>query len=232
MSLHLFSDKATNVGSRSAQNTHIIEDDNESKSFPSIFSSNSGQLKTMASLWQSLRSVVSYAPIPLFAESLRVQKTIVSCILSTGYVPSILTGCIKDLDRLWNMDDLELFGHFEDTQSSSVVSLRHGSTFGLANKTVLLISGLIGKKKVGEPVFKFTGPRTTTVNVSFIVPMSSKNSTMGRLSYMSFIIKSLELVVAVVLAILLFFNGINIGVLLLACVATTHLILLILQQLL
>ena len=130
------------------------------------------------------------------------------------------------------MDDLELFGHFEDTQSSSVVSLRYGNAFGLANKTVLSTSGLIGKKKVGEPVVKFIGPRTTTVNVSFIVPMSSKNSTGNRLSYMSLIIKSLELVVTVVLAIILFLNVIKIGALLFACVATPHLILLILQQLL
>jgi hypothetical protein len=130
------------------------------------------------------------------------------------------------------MDDLELFGHFEDTQRSNVVSLRHGNTFGLANKTVLSLSGLVGRKKVGEPVMKFIGPRTTTVNLSFIVPISSKYNTGKRLAYRSIIIISLELILTGALATFLVFEGIGVGVLLLACVATTHFILVILQQLL
>jgi hypothetical protein len=95
---------------------------------------------------KQLQSIIVYAPVPLFAESLRVRKALVSAILTHHSVSPCLTGCIKDLERLWEIDDFELLGQFEDSPTKVVTSLRHGNTFQLANKAILDGCKLTGRK--------------------------------------------------------------------------------------
>ena len=57
----------------------------------------------------------SYAPIALFAENLRLQSALVTSILRTGAagpLPSPITGCVRDLGRVWNLNEFDLYGDF------------------------------------------------------------------------------------------------------------------------
>ncbi|KAL4727024.1 hypothetical protein ACLX1H_005924 [Fusarium chlamydosporum] len=58
-----------------------------------------------------IRTIGPWAPIPLFAESLRSQGELVSAIMTREYLPACMTGCVRDFGYLWNIDYLGVFGH-------------------------------------------------------------------------------------------------------------------------
>ncbi|KAL3427456.1 hypothetical protein PVAG01_00965 [Phlyctema vagabunda] len=124
-------------------------------------------------LWQEMLKIATYAPIPLFAENMRVQMSFIMVLFGSQAFFSCLTGCIKDLHKLWDMDDLELFGHFEGDNTAEVVSLRHGNTFQLANKAVLDFCGLTGRRSKTN-LYAVSGAawRATVVNITFVLPRS------------------------------------------------------------
>ena len=50
-----------------------------------------------------LATTISYLPVSLYAESLRVGSTTLLATCSRRTLLYPITGCIKDLDWLWNL---------------------------------------------------------------------------------------------------------------------------------
>lgn len=175
--------------------------------------------------------MAAYAPIPLFAESFRVQRALVSTILTRSSISPCLTGCIKDFQRLWNVDEFELLGQFEGSPPASVVGIRHGNTFQLVNKAILDACQITGRRP-SKAVREFQGLRESIVNISFISPaisdssMKHQNWRRAKASLMF----AFETAVIIAVSVALALHGELIGSALPACVATTNIILFLLRQ--
>ncbi|KAL8717115.1 MAG: hypothetical protein Q9225_005613 [Loekoesia sp. 1 TL-2023] len=138
--------------------------------------------------FSTLLNIAAYAPIVLFTESLRVQRAMVASILSPRSIAPAITGCVKDLHRLWHLDDAQLFGNFKDERAASVTSVKHGSSFPLQNQTVLQLAGVLRgdagnagmlvpyQPAVGEG---FRTRRETVVNLSFMLPHENGSGKRG-----------------------------------------------------
>lgn len=125
-------------------------------------------------------AMLSYAPIALLAENLRLQSALVTSILRTpGAGPPLppLTGCVRDLGRVWNLNESDLYGDFGSGIHFVAVSLRHGNSFPLANKHILELAGIINRNNRGQSMItaSFALRRPTIVNVSFVLPAYSEN---------------------------------------------------------
>ena len=88
----------------------------------------------------SIFDIAVYAPIALFAETLCVQHALVASILSIRSIAPGITGCVKDLRRLWHLDHAQLLAHFVDRvrrlcQARQLLSLH--------NQTVLLLASAL-----------------------------------------------------------------------------------------
>ncbi|KAI4184969.1 MAG: hypothetical protein L6R41_004404 [Letrouitia leprolyta] len=112
----------------------------------------------------------------------------VASILSPRSIAPVVTGCLKDLRRLWYLDDIQLLGNFKDERAAGVASLMHGNSFPLQNQTVLQLAGLMkGQGDVGaagavlpyEPALgdSFRKRRETVVNLSFVLPHVDRMGT-------------------------------------------------------
>ena len=178
-----------------------------------------------------LESMVAYTPIPLFAESLRVQQALVSTILTRCSTSPCLTGCIKDFQRLWNIDDIELLGQFEDSPTASTVSIRHGSVFQLANKAILDACQITGKRS-SRAVHNLKAFRETTVNISFITSDTSDFTVKHQRwrAWMASLVVLFEVAVTIGISIVLAHHDQLVGSGLLACIATITIILFIIRQ--
>ena len=139
-------------------------------------------------VFSSLLTIIAYAPIALFTESLRVQRAIVASIPSPCSIAPGITGCVKDLHRLWHLDDTQLLGNFQDERAASVTSVKHGSSFPLQNQTVLQLAGVLRGNRGTTPVLVpyqptlgegFRTRRETIVNLSFVLPHADGNGRRG-----------------------------------------------------
>lgn len=139
-------------------------------------------------IYSSLLTVAAYAPIALFAESLRVQRAMVASIISPRSIAPAITGCVKDLHRLCRLDDVQLFGNFEDERAACVASVKHGNSFPLHNQTVLQLAGVLRTKTVtAGAVVPYTPAmgegfqtrRKTVVNLSFVLPHDAGSAKHG-----------------------------------------------------
>lgn len=130
----------------------------------------------------TILNVISYAPIPLYAESLRVTSVLVRLICSTVCVHPAVTGCIKDLAVLWNIRPEDVFEYLAPGQPvRHVVSLRHGNNFTLVNSAVLDHAGLMKRGFVGAEAnasvaAALAASRPTILNVTFLVPQTKTHS--------------------------------------------------------
>ena len=171
--------------------------------------------ETYSTVYQIFR-VISFLPIALFAENLRAQPSLLSCICSKSSAAVPLTGCIKDLSRLWYLDFEELFGGFQTGQQSLVSSVRNGNTFPLANQGLLKLAGLLEKPSPKDLMLQSARP--VTVRLNFILPGPSPSISASSKSFwlrQSF--NAFHLILHLSLAIILGFYGIYIGSLLFAC---------------
>ncbi|KAI4164982.1 MAG: hypothetical protein LQ342_001258 [Letrouitia transgressa] len=66
----------------------------------------------------------------------------VASILYPHSIAPAVTGCVKDLHRLWGLDDVQLLGNFKDERAAGVASVKHGNSFPLQNQTVLQLAGV------------------------------------------------------------------------------------------
>lgn len=137
----------------------------------------------------SILTITAYAPIVLFTESLRVQRTMVASILNHRSIAPAITGCAKDFHRLWHLDDVQLLGNFTDERAASATSVKHGSNFPLQNQTALQLAGVL-RRDLGaaggaivpyEPAVgkSFETRRETVVHLSFVIPHHERRGNEG-----------------------------------------------------
>ena len=171
--------------------------------------------ETYSAAYQIFRAI-SILPIALFAENLRAQPSLLSCICSRSSAAVPLTGCIKDLSRLWHLDFEELFGGFQTGQQSLVSSVRNGNTFPLVNQGLLKMAGVLEKPSPKDLMLHSARP--VTVRLIFMIPGPSPSTFASSKSFwlrQSF--NAFHLMLHLGLTIILAFYGIYIGSLLLAC---------------
>ena len=160
--------------------------------------------------------IISFLPIALFAENLRAQSSLLSCICSSSSVAAPLTGCIKDLGRLWFLNFGELFGGFETGRDRVVSSLRNGNSFPLVNYGFLQLAQLLE-----EPSQDFVNPqyaRPVTVRVTFVVPVRPLSASASSMAFwVRHGVNALHLTCHLVLALVLGIYGFYIGSLLMSC---------------
>ncbi|KAH7068493.1 hypothetical protein FB567DRAFT_599169 [Paraphoma chrysanthemicola] len=164
-------------------------------------------------------------PIALYAEDLRVQNALLQAILRCNYVPTPITGCVKDIHRLWNLRESELYGDSNKTVPYTVASLRHGNTFPLVNMQVLSLGGLLedGSER-GTTQHDGMLYRSTIVNVSFLLPNAEKYTTKVRWTY--YVARLVQLILLVAVASVCAIYGLHVCTLLMACSLVNWLVLL------
>ena len=120
-------------------------------------------------------NIISYLPIALYAENMRVRKALMTSVSTAYSIAPALTGCVKDLHSLWDVDEWDLFDDFGASKRYNVVSLRHGNSFPSTNCGLLELAGLIGTRKLkAENSLNTKSPpvgrsqRSTTVSVHFV----------------------------------------------------------------
>ena len=180
-------------------------------------------------LLEVLGVILSYAPIPLFAESLRVQKGLVAVILNSASTPFALTGCIKDFARLWDIDDVSLFGHFSGSETACVTSRRHGNSFQLMNKTILDQLGITSRRVNSQS--SQIGSRVTSINLSLVVPLIQSRSSKAdeRFNRLCNSITLIETLVLLGLGFVMVMHQLIAGAVLMGCMAATLSTMLILR---
>lgn len=165
--------------------------------------------------------VLSYAPIALFAEDFRAFNGVLYAIMSDRLSPPGLTGSIKDLRRLWYLNQHELFSELKSEHQWTVASLRHGNTFPLVNKRLLDLAGITGRISEYDAASEQEDYyRPTTVNVAFIMPGDQMHiQPYGRfMQAWRHAVMALPLMAClIVLAIALFLNGLHSSSLLVVC---------------
>ena len=127
-----------------------------------------------------------------------------------------LTGCVKDLDRLWNLNHYELFGGFGAGRQWVVISIRNGNSFPLVNQGLLKLAGLMDKPPQGFAGFSHARP--VTVGVKFVLPSKSSEVFATSLGFWTrHFLNSAHAVVHLCLAVVLGIFGIYTGSLLMSC---------------
>ena len=94
------------------------------------------------------------------------SSTLVLAISNQTVVPSPTTGCVKDIQRLWNPSRQELLSGF-DGRGPVVAGRRHGNTFPLVNKAVLEGARLIWRSS-DDADADSAACRPTIVHVTFV----------------------------------------------------------------
>ena len=161
-------------------------------------------------------------------------------ILSPCSIAPAITGCVKDLYRLWALDDVQLFGNFEDERAACVASVKHGSSFPLHNQTVLQFAGLLrGKSCASAAVVPYTpvmgegfrSRRETIVNLSFVLPHEAGSGGRGFcwLQYVCWAVTLVEVVAPLVIAVYMTIWGEVTGVILMKGFSLSVLILAVLR---
>lgn len=174
-----------------------------------------------------LATIISYLPVYLYAESFRVSSAILLATSSRRIVLPPITGCIKDIDRLWNLSVPKLFSDFS-TEQYVVASLRHGNTFSLCNSSLLTRAGLVGRSRDSIEVNEQSG-RPTTLHLTFIYPQP--DSSERKQEWTARFAHVLEAALLIAVSSLLFFQGLWIGGAAILCILINLLLFCLLQQL-
>ncbi|KAI4212785.1 MAG: hypothetical protein LQ351_004487 [Letrouitia transgressa] len=190
----------------------------------------------------SFMAITAYAPIALFTESLRVQRAMVASILSPHSIAPAVTGCVKDLHRLWGLDDVQLFGNFKDERAACVASVKHGNSFPLQNQTVLQLAGVVrGDIDTARMIIPYEpsigkGLRTwreTFVSLCFMLPRQAGSERYGLwwLQGVCWVVTIIEFVGPMVMAAYMAIWNDVAGVILMVCFSLSVLILAVLRSL-
>ncbi|KAI4088155.1 MAG: hypothetical protein LQ339_008766 [Xanthoria mediterranea] len=189
----------------------------------------------------SILTITAYAPIVLFTESLRVQRTMVASILTPRSIAPAITGCAKDFHRLWHLDDVQLLGNFMDERAANATSVKHGSEFPLQNQTALHLAGVLrrdpgaagGAIMPYEPAVGkgFQVRRETVVHLSFAIPHHERRvrEGCGWLLAICWMMTVLEFAVPIALASYMVLWRHFIGVFLMISISLSILILAVLR---
>jgi len=121
----------------------------------------------------TLRLIISYVPIALYVESLRLHSGLISALASPAAVPAPVTGCIKDLSRIWHLSPSELLSDINLHSRPIVASLRHGNIFPLVNAALLYRAHITGRRPVPIDVQDTdVAPRQTFVYITYLLPVT------------------------------------------------------------
>jgi hypothetical protein len=183
------------------------------------------------SVWLSnIRTIISYLPVGLYAESLRFNSALISAIGSSLAIPLPLTGCIKDLSRIWHISPSDVLSDFRQYGGSSVASLRHGNSFPLVNKALLDRASITSRGTSDKGLHEIgLASRVVRLHITYIVPTTSRPSHSFAV-LVSRIITAAELVILIGASTLCFRYGLTTGAVLLLCLATNVVLLLLLQH--
>lgn len=118
---------------------------------------------------------IPYLPVALFAESLRLQKSLLHAVASPSIPISAVTGCIKDMDLLWNFSTKDLLAS-SDGSSWVATSRRHGNNFPLVNAALLAQLGLIGRSRESSDVDE-DAHRATVLHITYITSLDKRSVT-------------------------------------------------------
>jgi hypothetical protein len=189
--------------------------------------SSGGSASALASAAPDLRrimTIISYLPIALYAESLRLHSALASSTISNCTVPPPITGCVKDLNWVWHLLPADIIS---GTDQAIVASLRHGNHFPLVNKTLLDLASITGRHVSPEDCEHL--PRPVSVNVSYLTPTKSSTDQIS-LRMLCILITTAEVVLLGTASGVLFAFGLYIAGILLACLLLNVLLLWLLQM--
>ncbi len=190
-------------------------------------------------LHSSIMTIISYLPIALYAESLRVRSALIRSVSTRSSVAPALTGCVRDLGELWDTTISDLFEDFGKTKTYNVASLRHGNSFPLANRGLLELAGLISshKRHANHSQILQDGDvrRYTTVNVSFVTPIglsgiSDETEPPSWLPGACQAVVMLEILLEISVGAAMGVFGVWDGSVLMACMVVNAIVLLFLQR--
>ena len=176
-----------------------------------------------------MMNILAYAPIALFAESLRVQHAMALSILTRNSIAPAMTGCIKDLQFLWEMNDTQLFGSFDERDTAHVASVRHGNTFRLQNQAVLILGQILGRRcgarivPYTPGIGEFTTRRETVLNLTFVLPnaaaVNGETVKFGQLECLCILVSVVEVGAAILIAVCMAINEAIVGMILMLCIS-------------
>ena len=196
-------------------------------------------LPSDSTLHSNLMKIISYLPIALYAESLRVRSALIRSVSTRSSVAPGLTGCVRDLEELWDTTASDLFEDFGKTKTYNVTSLRHGNSFQLTNRGLLEIAGLISshKRHADHAQILQVGDvhRYTTVRVSFVTPtrvsgISDETEPPSWLPGACQAVVMLEILLEISVGTAMGAFGVWDGSILMGCMAVNAIVLLFLQH--
>lgn len=158
-----------------------------------------------------IMSIISYLPIAVYAESLRVNSAIAAAAMSDTTIPPPLTGCVKDFSRLWDLRPSDILS---GSEHSLVASLRHGNQFPLVNKALLDLASITQRRQHPEDYEELWRP--VIVNISYLTPITS-NTQHARLRMLRFVVVGAEMTLVTACSGIMFFFGLYVGSSLLLC---------------
>lgn len=196
-------------------------------------------LPSESALHSNIIKIVSYLPIALYAESLRVRSALIRSVSTSSSVAPALTGCVRDLEELWGTTASDLFEDFGKTKTYNVASIRHGNSFQLANRGLLEVAGLISshKRHANHTQILHDGDirRYTTVHVSFVTPIglsgiSDETEPPSWLPAACKAVAILEVLLEITVGATMGVFGLWDGSVLMGCMAVNAIVLLFLQH--
>ena len=117
------------------------------------------------------RKIISYVPVAMYAESLRLNSALVLASGSSLAIPPPLTGCVRDLNRLWHLSPSDVLSDFHLRCGASVASLRHGNSFPLANRAILDRAGVTSRRTLREYSKQIDlASRPVTLHITYMIP--------------------------------------------------------------
>jgi hypothetical protein len=165
----------------------------------------------------TFRALVSYLPISLYAESLRLNSAIVLAIAGRSILPLPTTGCIRDLGRIWHISPSDVLSDFDLEDRLVAASLRHGNSFPLVNSAVLRRASIIKRreahKESDEAAFV---PRQTFVYLTYLIP-ATQPTQLSNQNFFSWVAIFSELATLIGTSTMCFYYGLFVGGLLSLC---------------
>ncbi|PMD24447.1 hypothetical protein NA56DRAFT_700078 [Hyaloscypha hepaticicola] len=182
----------------------------------------------------NLLGFLSYLPIPLYAENLRVHSAILSAVLDELYLPTSITGCIDAFQVLWHLHPDDMLDEMAAGKGrrcvSSVSSVRNGNRFALANGALLNYLRLRPHHKL---LITSEGlRRPTIVNLVFLCPCLRSQRRRRQMHVVQLLLRlfqAAEVLGLALLAVQLYMAGLFIAATLVMCISASTVVLLLLH---
>lgn len=182
----------------------------------------------------NLLGFLSYLPIPLYAENLRVHSAILSAVLDELYLPTSITGCIDAFQVLWHLHPDDMLDEMAAGKGrrcvSSVSSVRNGNRFTLANGALLNHLRLRPHHKL---LITSEGlRRPTIVNLVFLCPCLRSQRRRRQMHVVQLLLRlfqAAEVLGLALLAVQLYMAGLFIAATLVMCISASTVVLLLLH---